>query len=242
MSVLAGIRDVNLEILSKLDDDRDLFNFCLANKESSKLCQDQNFWRKRFEKKFGKEAMKYKPAKRNWKNHYLKVVYDLEEYSKYPQDFFEDLSWRISNQPNPRTIINVKDSNSTGMLSKIANSPERLKNQYWLLNLGNEITIQYPIDRYDELELYGKTYKAPEGKYFTPHQVLTLVYNFYQEKITPDELEDLQEAEVEYSDDFTTEQAERGEVKRIDLMGDRQFFEGFVREPGTTVYMLELGS
>lgn len=50
--ILTGIRGVDLTILSDLDD-RDLFNFCLSNKEASDICRDENFWRSRFYQRYG---------------------------------------------------------------------------------------------------------------------------------------------------------------------------------------------
>lgn len=248
--ILVGIKDVNLEILSKIDDDKDLFNFCLSSKSANILCQDDNFWRKRFEKKFGdigKEAMKYKSGKRNWKNQYLKVVYDLSEYSNYPFHFFDNLRWRIELLPTPKNVVVrqlINKTNQTYENVKISKASEEVKHQYWLLNVGTKINISYPIDRYEELVNEVREYDASNFnlKYFTPHQVLNLVYNFYQEKITGDQLEDLQEAEVEYADDFTVEQAESGEVRRVNLMGSLTCFEGFVHDAERDVYYLTLGS
>ena len=73
-ALLTGIRDVNLKILQELDDE-ELFSFCIVNKEAHKLCENENFWRNRFLKRFGK--LYAKDEKRTWKNFYLTILKDF---------------------------------------------------------------------------------------------------------------------------------------------------------------------
>ena len=74
---LTKIRDVDLKILSELDD-RDLLNYCKTHKYGNELCNNEDFWRNRVDIKFP-GAGKIKSPDRIWKNFYLKIVY----YSKY---------------------------------------------------------------------------------------------------------------------------------------------------------------
>ncbi len=67
-------KDVNLEIMRKMDDSS-LFNFCLVNKSASKLCRNEYFWRDRFIQKFGK--IYGPPVGESWKSQYLKFIYYL---------------------------------------------------------------------------------------------------------------------------------------------------------------------
>ena len=87
--LLAGIRDVNLKILQELDDE-ELFSFCLVNKEANKLCENENFWRDRFLKRFGK--LYTKDDKRTWKNFYLTILKDFGKeifFQKLDRDLFK---------------------------------------------------------------------------------------------------------------------------------------------------------
>ena len=102
-----------------------------------------------------------------------------------------------------------------------------------MLELGKDITLEFPVDRYQDMDPVKRRYV------FTPAKILELVYNFYQEPITRKELEIMQEEDVEDADEFELDDAENGEVKRIDLMGGFQFFEGF---DNGDVHTLSLGS
>lgn len=91
--ILSGIKDLDLEILSRFED-KELFNFCLSqskNKYVYKLCNDENFWRRRFLNKYGKiklgkeikdipDIVEEKDPNRSWKNFYLKVTYYIDNY------------------------------------------------------------------------------------------------------------------------------------------------------------------
>jgi hypothetical protein len=226
---LSGIKDVDLKILSELDD-RDLFSFCLADKFVNQMCKNEHFWRSRFVKRFGKKAAIYKPKERNWRNHYLKVIHDISQCSiNLLNGRFGSMSWRIDQTPD-MVKFNLNGS--------IENADENIKNCYWLSELGEEITIYYPIDRYREMDFIQREYKS--NMEFTPHKILKLIYNFYQEKISREELLKMQEEDIEYSDDYSLEDTEKGRILRIDLMGDLTFFEGLeVFENG---YILRLGS
>jgi hypothetical protein len=66
---LTGVRDVDLLILQKLDD-RSLFAFCQTDQYAKRLCQNENFWEKRFLERYG-PARKRKD--RTWRNFYLNI-------------------------------------------------------------------------------------------------------------------------------------------------------------------------
>jgi hypothetical protein len=71
---LTGIKDVDLLILSQIDD-KTLYNFCKVDKYAQKLCLDENFWKNRFIQRYGLDAIKYKPKGKSWKDHYAFVHY-----------------------------------------------------------------------------------------------------------------------------------------------------------------------
>ena len=215
---LSGIKDVDLKILSELND-RDLFSFCIADKHVNQMCKDENFWRNRFFSRFGK----VENPKTSWRKYYLRVISDLDRYSSNPWNFFNELSWMIGKTPNKiRSDVNNLDF----ILS------------FKFLELGKNITLYFQRDRYEDVTVMKRVYK--NEKDFSPEEILNLVYNFYQEPITEQEYEEMQAAEVHGIDDISEEDVENKKVKRIDLMFGLQFFEGFTKyEDG---YLLNLGS
>ena len=225
---LSGNKDADLMILSILND-KDLFSLCMVDKYANSLCKVESFWMNRFVNRFGDIAAKYKPENRTWRNHYLKVVSDIDLTD--PWSFLSDISWVITNPPKSTNVhINFDEL--------VKKSSETNKNLYWMLELGKDITLEFPVDRYGDIDYVKRRYKS--DKEFTPAKVLQLVYDFYQEPVSRKELEMMQEKEVEFADEFELEDAVEGKVKRIDLMGGLQFFEGFTKEGNA--YNLSLGS
>lgn len=80
--MLTGNKDVDLKILSLLDD-RELLLICADKSENSyinKLCSDENFMKNRVYEKYGHIN---KNKNRSWKNLYLKIVYYNDKYTNY---------------------------------------------------------------------------------------------------------------------------------------------------------------
>jgi hypothetical protein len=225
--MLSGNKNVDLLILDNIED-RDLFNYCLTDKYAAKLCKNEDFWRNRFLKRFGKVASEYKPKTRSWKNHYLKVVSDLDKYSANPWEFFNEISWNFRDEVRWRNLPNYQEfldpSFRVQSYREIKYAPEEVQNVYWLLDLGKTVKIDYIIDRYDELDPIVEEYTSET--YFTPHTVLEKVREFYNKPLTRSELEEQKDIGNPFADDYSLEEADRGEVKRIDMLGE-PFFEGF---------------
>lgn len=172
---LTSIRDLDLKILSELDD-RDLISFCLSNKLANNLCQDENFWRNRFINKFGNKVTKYKPAERKWKKHYLTVISDLDESTEFPWREFRGYIWKIS-----KPISKVK-GDIGGKTKPIHKLREYRQNIFYLLPLGKNICLSLPLG-----ETYIKRNYTNEIN-FTPATVLELIYNFYQEPLSREDI------------------------------------------------------
>ena len=89
---LSGIKDVDLKILSELGDE-DLFTFCKnfesKNRYINKLCSDDNFWKNRFIKKYGKTR---KETNRTWKTFYLKAAYYEDKFKNNLNQARQELS------------------------------------------------------------------------------------------------------------------------------------------------------
>ena len=78
------IKDLDLEILSKMDD-RELGRICSTDKYFANLCKNDMFWKnrtiRRFGKYFGNELEKYflKSEKKSWREYYVSIVDFLEK-------------------------------------------------------------------------------------------------------------------------------------------------------------------
>ena len=222
--VFTGNKNLDLMILGNLDD-KDLFNVCIVNKYANNLCQNELFWKNRFIQKFGDKASQYKPANRNWKNHYLKVVSDLSKFSDKPWDFFELISYKIGDKD--RLFLRNKTLRAS-LFVEPEKAPESISNPYWMLNLGDKIKIAFEIDVSGELDPIVKEYKS--DTYFTPAKVIKLIEEFYEEPITEQEYQQYLNIGDPFISDYTLEDVRRGEVKREYLFP--RFFEGFTDDDG----------
>jgi hypothetical protein len=89
---LSGIKDVDLKILSELDDET-LLNFCITSQYGKELCKDESFWRNRLIKQYP-DSFSFKNPERTWKSWYLNLTYFLNKYGdnflsmEYPKKEF----------------------------------------------------------------------------------------------------------------------------------------------------------
>ena len=79
-SGLSQIKDVNMEILNKLDD-KDLLSFCSTDKYAKSICNDQIFWQRRVISKYGKyldiDTMRKYKEDRSWSEYYIELTKKL---------------------------------------------------------------------------------------------------------------------------------------------------------------------
>lgn len=131
-----------------------------------------------------------------------------------------NLSWGIDFSPR-RAKINV----APGFIR----NPQDADWQQEILP-GRNFSIIYPFARYEEINP-TIPYEA-EGQPVTLLDLLSTIYDFYQEPIPQNELNILIQEDPEiYSD----------AVKRLDAMFSLTFFEG-LESVGNDVYRLKLGS
>jgi hypothetical protein len=69
------IKDIDLLMMTNLEDDEDLLNFCLTNSYTRSLCKNEKFWKDRLIKRFGKNSLKYKNSDQTYKNFYLYIIH-----------------------------------------------------------------------------------------------------------------------------------------------------------------------
>ena len=152
---LTGITDLDLEILMNLPD-RDLLNYCSTNKDIYNMCNNDHFWRKRFIKRFGEMAAQYKPKERKWKNHYMRVVIDLDRFSSDPWEFLKYIQWSPKGAEFSK-FVGVKNPERederfqwspvmTRRPIPFLESPEWVMNNFYLLEIPNFTTggVKYP--------------------------------------------------------------------------------------------------
>lgn len=187
------IKDVNLKILSELND-RDLLNACSTNKHAySQICTDPHFWRNRLVKKYGEIAVKYKPESRSWKNHYMQIIIDLEKYQNDPMGFLRYIIW------NPRGIEYSYYDPPTNMIP-LSKAPEWVLNNLYLLDLGAEVIIwlENGFDENENVVFEKRVLSHPR-----PIQLLKLVSN----KLISDQgIEKASEEVIEGFTEYTDEE------------------------------------
>ena len=169
-TILTGNKDTDLLLLSKLND-KDLLNICIIeNKYINKICRYESFWRNRFINKFGKEYLFLKPNKRTWRNHYLKVIHDLDFYKDNPWSFFETISWNVNEGIDNIQVWDFSNSNISIIKNK-EDVEESWKNNYYYLTLGNELNIEFDNG-------FIRYYRT--DTHFTPKDILEKVEEYYQ--------------------------------------------------------------
>ena len=224
---LTGNRDADLIILNNLND-RDLFNFCLSNKKAADLCRNENFWRNRFYQRYGKlfdndqEFIDKIKKDEKWKTFYLLVVSETSEFKNNPWSFFDNVDWSLKN-------------------NQLHGNDDLLEN-FFFLDLGREVQLELPIDRYEDLA--PEHLKISAEPFLTPSEVVNYVYQFYSEPVSLEDLRLQQELENPYADDFSEEDVIAEEVLRRDLLGD-MYFEGFEHlgdNDGVPLYAIRFGS
>ncbi len=200
---LSGVKDVDFKILSELND-CDLFSFSVTNKYINQMCKDEYFWRNRFIFRFGR----VEEPRITWRRQYLTVISHLNKWSKNPWEYFNRISWSISDSPYTAIDLN-KD-----------------KYSFLFLELGKEITLYFPIDRRYRLKFVKRVYT--KEKDFVPLEILNIVYKFYQEPIS---VEEYIQASVDIRNvgDNTVDDVLTQKVKRIDIMGGATLFNKFDR-------------
>ena len=170
MRGFTGMRDVDFMILDKLNN-KSLSSCSLVNKYIHKLCKEEIFWLNKYIKLFGEESKKYKPETRNWMEQYLKVKADTSKIEN-AWSFFDRIHWKIHHPPDWVRYENNDDVESM----KFQN--EKIRNCYYMLNLGKTFTIIYLTEFHKRVKV---TYKS--DKSYTPEKVINLVYKFYQNPV-----------------------------------------------------------
>lgn len=112
------------------------------------------------------------------------------------------------------------------------------------------LTVLFPIDRFAEVGPSSRTFFSEKG--FQRHQILELIWTFYQEYMTPGEVEVAIHSDSKHADKLRTvyadkETVEQGYIslKRCEFLGSRKCFEGLKRsgrENTSQVYELWLGA
>lgn len=150
---MTGIKDVDLKILSEMDD-KELLTICSSkNKYFYRICNNDFFWQQRYMKRFAsikKEAVDHKPIHETWKKYYLQTVIDLDRFSNDPWQFLKYILWshrgiEFSKFRDEQEVIPLKET------------PSWVMNNFFLLNLGS-------------VNIDGVSYEN-----ITPHQMFNII-------------------------------------------------------------------
>src|SRR5665647_1507489 len=137
---MTGIKDLDLNLLMEMDD-RELLTICASkNKYIYRICNDENFWQKRFVKRFGIIAANSKPVNHSWKSQYMHIIIDLDRFANDPWSFLRFVLW------SPKGIEFSKYMDNNNNIEPFAEAPEWVKNNFYFLNLGPVTVnnISYP--------------------------------------------------------------------------------------------------
>jgi len=74
-----GVKDVDMLILSRIEDDRDLLNTLNSNTVTRKYADNEDLWRNRFMQRFPEDFDYVKNMKSDWKTFYLALISYLEQ-------------------------------------------------------------------------------------------------------------------------------------------------------------------
>jgi len=147
-----GIRDVDLEILSKLDDS-ELGKMCSTDKYFRNLCKNDDFWRNRTIKRFGRylgtveeiNDFRKKVNIPTWRLYYISLV-DFIYNTLYSEKQFANNGWR-----KDFYILNKDISeNNENFINEIS---DNFKEGKWKKILGEDLIN--PNKFLDIFELYG---------------------------------------------------------------------------------------
>ena len=76
-STFTGIRDLDIEILNRLED-KDLISFCATDKYAKTICDSETFWSRRTIEKYGKylslDVMKKFKNNKTWAEYYIQIA------------------------------------------------------------------------------------------------------------------------------------------------------------------------
>ena len=122
---LTGVKDLDLKILSEVND-RDLFSFCLVNKQINQICKDEHFWRNRFLSRFGQFQ---KPANVSWRKQYLITVSILE----YQKELISIMQTNLLPDITPSDLLRIYHLQSK--ISSLNDSLEKITYQTELMSL-----------------------------------------------------------------------------------------------------------
>jgi hypothetical protein len=213
--MITGNKDVDYYILEKLDDET-LLKFACVSKTANLFLNKDVFWRNRFINRFGIEHLDYL-ERNNAKKIYLKISLNLKRFENNPFSFFTYINWDLPSECFGKNEF-------YHFLSRNFKIQEHYKYYnfytcYRFLNLGENITINFPIDYKANLNFIRRTYS---NNYLSPENIMKYIYNFYEETISFDEFMENKRVENHYVKNIKFSNS----IVRFDMMGSI-IFEGF---------------
>ena len=206
-----GISDIDMKILNELDD-RSLMQTCLINKYIANLCNNDNLWRNRYIKRFGTQNLHYKDKKFqdvSWKYIYLLLISEFDFLESNVKNISEivlllnKVKWEVGKKYEDLKELNDKIKFYFGKLP--------------FLKIGFE--FQIGVD--ESHEGIEKDYKT--DKYFTPHDIMNIIYDFYHSPLTIEEYQQNVQNDNPYTNNYNIEQVKEGKVYRYQMLPNLMF-------------------
>lgn len=130
----------------------------------------------------------------------------------------ERLSWNLDDEP---TMENLR-AHEDGDLMDIDELGPEVAIALNLPMTEPVIEITYTIDGYGDLPRVTREYESDNG--FSLMQILRIIYNFYQEKLTPDQLYMYLGGDMDHEINWAKEN--NSTISRVDMVRGNVFFEG----------------
>ncbi|KAK4340819.1 hypothetical protein RND71_039320 [Anisodus tanguticus] len=166
------------------------------------------------------------------------VCWSISEPTSTASIYMDSSSVEDTNQQNTSVFFDTKEDHKVSEASFVNLSrPLSESEKAELILKTNFLTILFPVDRFSEMGPCSRTFFSEKG--FTCLQVLDYIYAFYQENMSPGEVEVAIHTDSRHADRLRSvycskETAEHGciEFKRIEFLGSRKSCEMLKRVSG----------
>ena len=164
-----SFRDYYIQFIMLLNlDDLALINKCIENKYSY-ICDDELFWKKRLEKRFGIKYDEFKNAETTWKTYYLDIINYLNRFRRGMKREIKSTLTEIrkyNENLKPYKEEKIKKfikKNNERIEAAVIDMFDTLRNENDLANIDSELYRQY-LFKHIPYKEFMKGKKIKKGK------------------------------------------------------------------------------
>lgn len=144
--MITSSKDTEFLVLNNLKD-RDLFNYCIANKAASSICNNEDFWRNRYHSVYGETGV---TPSSTWKKLYLSTYFLVIDITNLYERFnpLQNPEYFRTEKSNIEEIEIKTDKNKIIKAKLKRIFPRKIKRAF---PLYNEIYLQNNQENLDNL-------------------------------------------------------------------------------------------